>query len=104
MDATRYAALKKSMKNKAKFDSLEQYRSSSLFTDAERAALDYVTELTKNKEVSPDTFARLANFYSEREICDIVWLVASEHLYNMNNIGLNIGSDGMCEIDAQLKG
>src|SRR5713226_1144917 len=53
MDATRYAALKKSMKNKAKFDSLEQYSSSSLFTDAERAALDYVTELTKIRKSVP---------------------------------------------------
>lgn len=48
--------------------------------------------------VSPDTFARLARHYSEREICDLVWLVASEHLANMTNIGLNIGSDGLCEL------
>jgi hypothetical protein len=44
--------------------------------------------------VSPDTFARLARHFSEREICDIVWLVASEHLANMTNRGLNIESDG----------
>jgi hypothetical protein len=36
--------------------------------------------------------------FSEREICDIVWLVASEHLYNKTNVGLNIGSDGFCEV------
>jgi len=53
--------------------------------------------------VKPETFARLASFYSEREICDIVWLVASEHLYNINNVGLNIGSDGMCELDPKLR-
>ena len=33
-----------------------------------------------------------------REICEIVWLVASEHLYNMTNIGLNIHSDMLCDI------
>jgi hypothetical protein len=54
--------------------------------------------LTSNKEVKPDTFGRLARHYSQREICDIVWLVASEHLYNMSNIGLNIGSDGLCQL------
>ena len=48
--------------------------------------------------VDPATFERLARHYSEREICDIVWLVASEHLYNITNIGLNIGSDGLCEV------
>mgnify|MGYP001354394306 CR=1 FL=1 len=103
MDAARWAALRESMHYKAKFDALGQYGSSSLFTDAERAALDYATELTRNKHVSPDTFARLARCYSEREICDIVWLVASEHLYNKTNIGLNIGSDGMCDLDPKLK-
>jgi hypothetical protein len=41
--------------------------------------VDYVTELTKDKKVDPDTFARLSAHYSEREICEIVWLVASEH-------------------------
>lgn len=103
MDATRWAALRESMRNKAKFDALGQYGESPLFTDAERAALDYATELTKQKHVDPDTFARLARFYSEREICDIVWLVASEHLYNMSNAGLNIGSEGLCQIDPTLR-
>jgi alkylhydroperoxidase family enzyme len=84
--------------NQAKFDALEQYSSSPLFTDAERAALDYVTELTKDKKVNPDTFARMSGYYSEREICEIVWLVASEHVYNMTNIGLNIHSDMLCDI------
>ena len=36
---------------------------------------------------------RMAGYYSEREICEIVWLVASEHFYNLTNIGLNIHSD-----------
>jgi alkylhydroperoxidase family enzyme len=71
---------------------------SPLFNDPERAALDYVTELTKDKKVNPETFARMSRYYSEREICEIVWLVASEHLYNMTNIGLNIHSDMLCDI------
>jgi alkylhydroperoxidase family enzyme len=97
MDIGRAFTIKASM-NQAKFDALEQYRTNDLFTEAERAALDYVTELTKEKRVSPDTFARLSRHYSERAICEIVWLVASEHLYNMTNIGLNIHSDMLCEI------
>jgi hypothetical protein len=43
-------------------------------------------------------FAQLTRYYNEREICDIVWLVASEHINNMTNIGLGIGSDGFCEL------
>ena len=98
MDAARWYAMKESTDNLARFDALPEYRTSPLFTEAERAALDYATELTQDKEVAPATFAQLTRYYSEREICDIVWLVASEHLYNMTNIGLNIGSDGLCEL------
>jgi alkylhydroperoxidase family enzyme len=97
MDIGRSFTIKASM-NQAKFDALGEYRTNALFSEAERSALDYVTELTKNKQVSRDTFARLAGHYSEREICEIVWVVASEHLYNMTNIGLNIHSDMLCDI------
>src|SRR5262245_44998827 len=97
VDIGRSFTIKASM-NQAKFEALDEYRASALFSEAERAALDYVTELTRDKKVSPDTFERLSRHYSEREICEIVWLVASEHLYNMTNIGLNIHSDMLCDI------
>lgn len=102
MDATRWYAMKKSPDDLPRFDALPQYQTSPLFTDAERAALDYATELTSNKQVDPATFGRLRDFYSEREICDIVWLVASEHLYNISNIGLNIGSDELCQLSPPM--
>jgi alkylhydroperoxidase family enzyme len=102
MDIGRAFTIKESM-NQAKFDALDEYTTSPLFTDAERAALDYVTELTKNKKVNRDTFARLRSHYSERAICEIVWVVASEHVYNMTNIGLNIHSDMLCDIGKRQK-
>jgi alkylhydroperoxidase family enzyme len=102
MDIGRSFTIKASM-NEAKFDALEQYRTSELFTDRERAALDYVTELTKDKKVDPEVFARMAGYYSEREICEIVWLVATEHVYNITNIGLNIHSDMLCDISRKKK-
>jgi alkylhydroperoxidase family enzyme len=102
MDIGRSIVIQASM-NEAKFDALENYRTSPLFTEAERAALDYATELTTTKKVDPDTFVRLARHWSEREICEIVWLVASEHVYNMTNIGLNIHSDMLCDISKQRK-
>jgi len=102
MDIGRSFAIKEMM-NEAKFDVLDEYRTSTPFTDAERTALDYVTEVTKEKKVNQDTFARVARYYSEREICEIVWLVASEHLYNMTNIGLNIHSDMLCDLSRKNK-
>src|SRR5215471_18826154 len=103
MDLNRWYATKDSVENAARYDALAEYRTSPLFTDAQRAALDYATELTGNRRVEPETFARVARNYSEREICDIVWLVASEHLYNMTNIGLNIHSDMLCDISRKTR-
>jgi alkylhydroperoxidase family enzyme len=96
-DIGRWFTIQESM-NQAKFDALEEYGTSALFTDKERAALDYAAALTRNKTVDPETFGALARNYSEREICEIVWLVGSEHLYNLTNIGLNIHSDMLCDI------
>lgn len=93
----------KSRMNEAKFDAMEDYATSPLFSEAERALLDYVTELTRDRKVDPETFARLASHYSERAICEIVWLVASEHVYNISNIGLNIHSDRLCDIARKKK-
>jgi alkylhydroperoxidase family enzyme len=97
IDIGRWATIQASM-NQAKFDALEDYQTSPLFTEAERAALDYAAVLTKEKRVDSDAFARMSRFYSQREVCEIVWLVASEHLYNMTNIGLNIHSDMLCDL------
>jgi len=97
MDIGRSFVIKAQM-NEAKFDALPEYGTSPLFNDAERAALDYVSELTRKKSVAPETFERLREHYSERAICEIVWLIASEHFYNMTNLGLNIHSDLLCDI------
>jgi alkylhydroperoxidase family enzyme len=97
IDIGRSFTIKASM-NEAKFDALDHYNTSPLFTEAERAALGYVTELTRDKKVAAATFDNMARHYSERAICEIVWLVASEHFYNMTNIGLNIHSDLLCDI------
>jgi alkylhydroperoxidase family enzyme len=102
VDIGRVFAIESSI-NLDKLDALDRYRDSPLFSDAERAALDYVTELTRDKKVQSSTFAGLSHFYSERAICEIVWLVASEHLYNLTNLGLNIHSDKLCDINRKKK-
>lgn len=98
MDAGMWHAVNHAPHLLPKLNALHGYRTNTLFDDGERAALDYATELTKTKHVSPDTFAQLRHHYSEREICEIAWIVATNHLFNIGNHGLNIGSDGLCEI------
>ena len=85
--------------NEAKFDALEEYRTSPLFTDAERAALDYVTELTKNRTVNPETFARLGPIlFRARNLRDRLACRKPAA-----NIGLNIHSDMLCDITKKNK-
>jgi AhpD family alkylhydroperoxidase len=98
MDASRAAALEKWPSSRQKLDELSAYGASRLFSERERAALDYATELTATRSMSEGTFSELRRHFDEREIGDVVWVVASEHLYNVNNIGLNIGSDGLCDL------
>ena len=96
IDIGRWFAIQASM-NQAKFEALEDYRTSPQFSERERAILDYVVELTARKNVGRETFEKLRAHCSEREICEIVWLIASEHFYNMTNLGLNIHSDMLCD-------
>src|SRR5581483_7290262 len=103
MDANRAGAANAADSHRAKMDAIESYETDAAFSEAERAALDYASEVTRNKAVASETFASLARHFNEREICDIVWVISSEHLYNINNIALNIGSDGLCEIAAHGK-
>jgi alkylhydroperoxidase family enzyme len=98
MDANKFAAIHKADGDLSELlGALLEYRANPHVSPQLRAALDFASELTREKAVSLDTFATLSAHYSERQICDIVWVVASEHLYNINNIGLNIGSDGLCD-------
>jgi alkylhydroperoxidase family enzyme len=75
-DIARWFTMRSAPEEVARIDALPDYRTSPLFSDAERAALDYAAELTRDRRVAPETFQRLERYYSEREICDIVWLVA----------------------------
>jgi hypothetical protein len=51
---------------------LPENGTSTLFTEAERAARDYLAELTTHKKASPDVFAHLSLYFPEREICEIM--------------------------------
>jgi alkylhydroperoxidase family enzyme len=90
--------------NVEKLNALPDYATSPLFSEKDKALLDYVCELTRDKQVKPETFSHLASFYPEREICEIVYLVASEHVYNITNLGLNIHSDMLCELKQRVSG
>jgi alkylhydroperoxidase family enzyme len=81
-----------------KFEALPEYRTSPLFSERERAALAYVEEATRHKRVADATFEELRRHFNEREIVEITWLNALENYYNLINLPLEIGADGLCAL------
>ena len=89
--------------DQGKFDELGDYQTSSRFSDKEKALLDFVTRLTRDRKMEQELFNKLAKHYDERSICEIVWIVATEFYYNIGNIGLNVHSDRLCDIAKMRK-
>lgn len=83
---------------KEKFFNVSSYKTSSLFTPRERAALRYAEELTVNKKISDEAFGEAQKHFTERELVEIAWAVTREHIYNLMNLAFDIGSDGLCQL------
>ena len=80
----------------AKFDALEDWRTSPVFSPRERAALAFVEQATDALRVDDATFAELARHFDEREIVELALCNAIEHFYNRMNLALDIdASDGL---------
>ena len=87
----------KNFKNREKFFQLKDFQTSALFTEKERLALRFATEITA-KNVKDSTFSAAGKAFSEQELIAIAWMVTSEHVYNLMNLTFNIESDGFCQI------
>ncbi len=73
---------------------LPRYRSSDLFTDREKAALDYTTGVMRTPvDVSDEVFARMKEHFSDKQIVEITALLT---LVNVDrfNAAFGIGSAG----------
>ena len=76
---------------------LPRYRSSSLFTDREKAALDYTVAVMRTPvEVTDELFTRVRSYFDERQLVEITALLA---LVNVDrfNAAFGIGSAGFSE-------
>jgi alkylhydroperoxidase family enzyme len=76
---------------------LSRYQSSDLFTDREKAALDYTVAVMRTPvEVTDDLFTRMRSYFDERQLVAITALLA---LVNVDrfNAAFGIGSAGFSE-------
>jgi alkylhydroperoxidase family enzyme len=85
-------------KESEKFYHLDEFTTSSLYSEADKAALLFAGELTTEKKISDATFARAKQYFSDRELIEIAWLVSTEHYYNLMNIAFEIHSDNLCQV------
>jgi len=76
----------------------DDWRSSPLFSDRERAALAFAEEATLHREVTDATFDELRKHFSEREIAELVVENAKSNFYNLLNVPLDIPDDGLLAI------
>ncbi len=75
---------------------LPEYATSPLYSEAERAALEYADAITlSDREVGDELFARLRRFYDDDALVELTAIVAWENASSKFNRALRIPSQGL---------
>lgn len=81
----------------AKMREVADWRSSTLFDDAERAALEYAERMTiTGQSVDDALFARLQALFDEAQIVELTFAVALENFRSKFNVPLQVEAQGFC--------
>jgi len=89
--------------NSEKLYQLLDFENSTLYSPAEKAALNYVAEVTKQISVTEETFSRLKDFWNDRQIIEITYAASVENFLNRMVKPLGIESDNLCDIHGKGK-
>jgi AhpD family alkylhydroperoxidase len=74
---------------------LPAYRTSDLFTDADKVVLDYATAMSRTPvEVSDELFAALREHFDDTQLVELTHVIALENLRGRLNLALGIGAAG----------
>ena len=78
---------------------VESARTSVLFDDRERTALEYAEAITRTGErVSDELFARIRAHFTEAEVVELTAAVALENFRSKFNTALGIEAQGFCQV------
>jgi len=84
-----------------KVEQLENWRTSELFDDKERAVLDYAEAITySDRQVTDEMVTKLKEYFDENAIVELTGLVAFQNLSSKFNSALEVPSQGFCTIPA----
>jgi alkylhydroperoxidase family enzyme len=75
------------------------WRESSLFSDVERAALEYAERMTiTGEKVTEELWTRLRSHFSESQMVELTAAVALENFRSKFNVPLGVEAQGFCVI------
>ena len=75
------------------------WRESSLFSDVERAALEYAERMTiTGEKVMEELWTRLRSHFSESQMVELTAAVALENFRSKFNVPLGVEAQGFCMI------
>ena len=78
-----------------KLEALNDYTKSSLFTDAEKVALEYADAITDtHRDVDDELFARVQGHYDDDTIAELTMIIAWENASSRFNRAFRIPSQG----------
>ncbi|TXL77636.1 carboxymuconolactone decarboxylase family protein [Vineibacter terrae] len=73
------------------------WRSSTLFSDAERAALEYAERMTiTGQRVDDALFERLKRHFDEPKLVELTAAIALENFRSKFNVPLQVDAQGFC--------
>lgn len=85
-----------------KLNDLENYQNSGLFSEREKAALNYAEKITlSDKQVSDDDRLKLKEFFSNDDIIELTALIAFQNMSSKFNAALDVEPQGFCKTDAK---
>ena len=82
-----------------KIEALGAWRRSGLFTERERAALDYAEAMTRSDtRVEDGHFERLRTYFDDDAIVELTGLIAFQNLSSKFNSALDVPPQGFCSL------
>ena len=88
-----------------KAEQLADWRKSAVFSEAERATLQYTEAMTmSDRHVSDELMAGLRRHFDDDAIVELTGLIAFQNLSSKFNAALDVPSQGFCRITAATSG
>ncbi len=97
------ATLAKRTGSMEKVEALDHWKESELFTDKEKAVLEYVEAITySDQQVSNELTQRLQEYFSEDAVVELTGLIAFQNLSSKFNSALDVPAQGFCKLPTNV--